>query len=381
MLGAMASPFRVVLWGTYDQSQPRIRLLVTALRAQGCEVVSCHHRVWIGSGDKLTELARPDAFLTLCRMLFAYPVLLWRYCLLPPHDVVLVSHPGLLDALVIRPFAWLRRARLAWDVYVSPYDTVVLDRAWLKPADVRARWLWWLERLTWRVVDHPLADTTTHARRLEHLFQQPSGRCATVWVGAEALFYEVPKACARAANTPLNVLFYGTFLPLHGVLVVLEAARLLAHLPIRWTVIGMGPEASAFEEQLAHDPLPNMHWLPPVPYEGLLTHLHDADLVLGIFGTTAKAASVIPNKVYQALAAGKPLVTQDSPGARELLEPRPPWVYLVTPGDAEALAAAVSDFWGRALPDVAENPHRDCVARFSPEALGRRILDALDAPR
>ena len=48
---------------------------------------------------------------------------------------------------------------------------------------------------------------------------------------------------------------------------------------------------------------------------------------------------MIPNKAFQALACGTPLVTADTPAARELLDDES--ALLVPAGDAEALAAAV----------------------------------------
>ena len=307
-------------------------------------------------------------------------VLLWRYARLPRHDVVLVSHPGLLDALVIAPWARLRRARVAWDVYVSPYDTLVLDRAILQPETPAARCLWRVEKLAWSLVDRPFADTAAHARRLEELFCVPLGGCGHVWVGAEAPFGGVRSTKPRAMQGPMEVLFYSTFLPLHGAGVVLAAACLLAHLPIQWTLIGTGPEAAALQAELARYPLPRVRWLPPVPYDRLPDYLEAADVVLGVFGSTPKAASVIPNKVYQAVAAGKPLITRDGPGVREWLAHRPPWVYLVPPGDAEALAAAVNDFYAQSLPAGPENPHHQVLTAIAPEALGQRLLEVLGGP-
>ena len=49
---------------------------------------------------------------------------------------------------------------------------------------------------------------------------------------------------------------------------------------------------------------------------------------------------MIPNKAFQALACGTPLVTADTPAARELLGDGES-ALLVPPGDPAALAAAV----------------------------------------
>ena len=59
--------------------------------------------------------------------------------------------------------------------------------------------------------------------------------------------------------------------------------------------------------------------MPWIAYEQLPAELQRAGCALGVFGTSGKAARVIPNKAFQALACGTPLVTADTPAARELL--------------------------------------------------------------
>src|SRR5207342_1059580 len=53
-----------------------------------------------------------------------------------------------------------------------------------------------------------------------------------------------------------------------------------------------------------------------------------------------KAQRVIPNKAYHALACGAPLITADTPAARELLRDGEN-ALLVPPGDPAALALAM----------------------------------------
>ena len=75
-------------------------------------------------------------------------------------------------------------------------------------------------------------------------------------------------------------------------------------------------------------------------YDRLPDLYRSAGCALGIFGTSAKAARVIPNKAFQALATATPLITADTPAARELLEDGRD-ALLVPPGNPEALAEAI----------------------------------------
>jgi glycosyltransferase involved in cell wall biosynthesis len=117
-----------------------------------------------------------------------------------------------------------------------------------------------------------------------------------------------------------------------------------------------------------------------VSYEELNSQRRACHVSLGIFGTTEKAARVIPCKVYDALAVGRPVITADTPGARELLTDEAN-ALLVPPGDPVALAAAIS----RISRDedlrlgLSRAGHRTFREHASPDALGQRMLEVLRA--
>jgi len=367
---------RVVLWGTYDTGKPRVRILRDGLRANGVEVIECHAPVWRGIEDK-SQVAGPWRWARLlARILLAYPRLLWRYLRLPRHDWVLVAYPAIPDILLLRLFAWLRRVPIAMDWFLSAYDTVVLDRRLVGRRHPLAWVLWLTEAMAVRLADVPFMDTRAHAARMETLFRLAPGRCGGVWVGVEdAVFHAVPEAHATADTAmATRILFYGQFIPLHGVPTIVEAARLTREQPIDWLLVGRGQEAARVRTMLEATPLPRLAWREWVDYGDLLGHIRSADLCLGIFGTSDKAASVIPNKVFQALAAGAPVVTRDSPAIRELLDCIAAPMRLVPAGDAAALAAAVAaQAPSRASPD-------QLVAitdAISPRAIGRQLLALL----
>ena len=62
-----------------------------------------------------------------------------------------------------------------------------------------------------------------------------------------------------------------------------------------------------------------MTWLGQLPAAELRSHTLAADVCLGVFGRSEKAGRVVPNKVFDALACGRPVVTAASDGAREWL--------------------------------------------------------------
>lgn len=372
-----APPTRVILWGTCDTGKPRVRILRDGLRANGIELLECRADVWGGIQDKSQVRGAGRWLGLLLRVVFAYPALVWRYLRLPRHDWVLLGYPAIPDIFVIRLFAWLRGAHVAMDWFLSAYDTVVMDRRMVGRRHPLAWVLWTTEWLAVRLADRVFMDTKAHARRMEQLFGLPRGRCGSVWVGVEDGVFSAPAGVAanRDPARPLQVLFYGQFIPLHGVPTIIEAARLLRDAPVEWLLIGRGQEAARVRAMLDADPLSKVRWLEWVDYHDLTRHIDAADLCLGIFGMSDKAASVIPNKVFQVLAAGKPLVTRDSPAIRELLDGDAWSDALVPAGDAAALAAAVMRPGASRIlsGDAASAP----LHSFTTAAIGRQFLDLL----
>lgn len=333
----------ILLWGTYDTGKPRIRILREGLRnTPGIKLQEIHASVWEGIEDKSQVQGLARRIRILARWLLSYPALIWRLLHVPRPDVLLISYPGLVDVFVALIIARARRIPIVWDVFLSLYDTICEDRGLVAPTSLVGKLLKSTEKAAMRAADIIFMDTQAHARRIEHLFGLDDGCCGSVWVGAETGHFPPSTPASRTDDRTMRVLFYGQFIPLHGVDTIIQAARLLRDEPIEWQIIGHGQVAPRIRAMLAEDPLPKLRWLEWVEYRQLKQFIAEADLCLGVFGTSEKAASVIPNKIFQIVAAGRPVVTRDSAAIRELLPDSPPYTYLVPAGDAAALAGAVS---------------------------------------
>lgn len=365
---------RIVFWGTYDMGKPRNRILLRGLREAGVDIVEIHRDVWSGVEDKGHIDGAGRKLRLLGRWLAAYPGLVWRYLRTPRHDAVLVGYMGHLDTIVLWPFAKLRGVPVVWDVFLSLYDTVVEDRAIIARANPLAWLLYVWEWLACRAARLAVLDTATHAAHFAGRYGLRPDRMHSVLVGAEQSTFSPCRAAGGGGN-PLTVLFYGQFIPLHGIATIVRAAQIAHGEAIRWILIGTGQESGRIRAQLAEAPA-QLEWIDWVPYDRLREHIARADVCLGIFGDTGKASRVIPNKVFQILAAGAPLITRDSPAIRELLSPEMPGIWLVPPADPDALLDAVRRFRAQRQ-DLHRPLHRDTAARIGSAAVGRAMAEVL----
>jgi glycosyltransferase involved in cell wall biosynthesis len=310
---------RVLYFGTYERSYPRNAQVISALRGAGVDVIERHVPVWEGR-----HMWRAGAG-TAARLAFAQARLLRRPS--EEFDALIVGYPGHLDLRTARRAAGDRP--VVFNPLVSLYDTFVEDRRRFRRGSIAARALAEIDRRALRGADLVVSDTQANAEFLIRLAGLPRERVEVCFVGAEERVF----TAGWKPETPLTALFVGKLIPLHGLATVLEAARVAPDL--RFKVVGGGQLGPMLRERP-----PNVEHVAWVDYERLPQELHPAGCALGVFGTSEKARRVIPNKVFQALACGLPVVTSDTPAARELLVGEES-ALLVPPGDSESLATAV----------------------------------------
>jgi glycosyltransferase involved in cell wall biosynthesis len=352
---------RVLYFGTYERDYPRNAQVISCLRRAGVEVVERHATLWERRRHKwslgLGAMARVAVKET--RLLFGRK---------GAFDVLIVGYPGHFDMPAARRIAG--RRPLVFNPLVSLWDTLVGDRERFAPRSRAAGVLRQIDRLAFRRADLVVADTEQNARYFAERFSLPRERTAVCLVGAEDDVFRP----GWHPQTRFEVLFVGKLIPLHGLETILDAARLLPDVPFR--IVGSGQ----LDPLLADRPA-NVNWVPWIEYEQLPEAIQLAGCALGIFGTSDKAARVIPNKAFQALACGTPLVTSDTPAARELLT-HGENALLVPPADATALATAIRQLAGdhalaRRLADAGRATYE---ARASEEVLGaqwRELLESL----
>jgi glycosyltransferase involved in cell wall biosynthesis len=324
------------------------------------EVVEHHKSVWEGREHKWTLGAR-----SALRLAAAEARLLARRPR-EDFDVVVVGYPGHLDMTAARRAA--RGRPVVLNPLVSLSDTFVADRGRFRAGSLPARALTRIDRCAFAGADVVVADTEAHAERFRELGAK---RVEVCLVGAEECVFTP----GWTQPKEFTALFVGKLIPLHGLDTILAAARIAPEVPFR--VVGSGQ----LEPLLAHRAA-NVDWIPWVEYEQLPDELHRTGCALGIFASSPKAQRVIPNKVFQALACGAPVLTADTPASRELLVDGES-ALLVPPGDARALADALRRLAHE--PElarrIAEGGHAAYRAHASEAILGARWRALLESLR
>jgi glycosyltransferase involved in cell wall biosynthesis len=337
---------------------------------KGVCVFGGHHAGYPRSAVILSGLERLGVPVTRCvadprlKMPRRYATLLARWRRVgASFDALWVPEFAHKDVPLAHLLARARGKLCVFDPLVSRFDTRVHDRG-----DVAAGgWQAWhnrnLDRVAFALADLVLADTRAHARYFADELAPPGTRLRVLEVGYDDRVFRASPGAA-GDDGPATVLFYGSYLPLHGVETVVEAAaRLRDDARVRFELVGDGQTRREVERVVRDLRLANIVLHARVPLTELTRRIEAATICLGIFGRTPKAARVVPNKVYQCLAVQRAVVTMASPAVLDTF--RDGVELVATPaGDGEALAAAI-----RSL--VADPSRRERIARAGAERVAR----------
>jgi glycosyltransferase involved in cell wall biosynthesis len=263
-------------------------------------------------------------------------------------DLVWGTSPPIFQVVAAWLLARLKRARFLMEVRDLWPAFAIAVGVLRSPTLIRLSE--WLERFLYRHADRVMVNSPGF---LEHVTTRGARNVDLVPNGADPrMFDPFLDGSPFRKEHGLEGRFVALYAGAHGMSNdlgrLLEAARLLQDQPeIAIVLLGDGKEKTVLQQQAAQTGLTNVSFLPPVPKSGMSLALAGCDACIGILKPIPLYATVYPNKIFDYMAAGKPIILAMDGVIRQVVEQAGAGVF-VPPGDTAALASAIRG--------MAENP-------------------------
>ena len=260
-------------------------------------------------------------------------------------DVILASSPQLPAAFTCLWIARLTRIPFVLEVR-DLWPQVLIDQGGKSAKSPMVRLLAWMERQLYR---H--ASTVVVLAKGAETFVRDRGARQTAWLpNGPDLDLFTPRLLPPA-HSVFTVLYAGAHGDANALENVIAAARLLEqqHTPLRIRFVGDGPEKQALMHVAAD--LQSVSFEAPVSKAQIPDLMAEADaILLSLRDVPLFRYGVSPNKLYDAYALGRPVITTVVGAINAEVEEHRLGVT-APPGDPQALAAAIQRLMNTPLPE------------------------------
>ena len=257
-------------------------------------------------------------------------------------DLVWGTSPPIFQGLTAWALARLKRVPFLFEVRDLWPAFAIQVGVLRQPLLVRASE--WLERFLYRRADRIVVNSPGF---ISHVAARGGRNIELVANGTDTNMFDpdnVGNDFRRAHG--LGGKFVALYAGAHGMSndlgVVLEAAsRLADHPEIAIVLLGDGKDKPALMAQAEEMGLENVWFIPPLPKSGMGEALAAADACIAILKPVPLYATVYPNKVFDYMAAGRPVILAIDGVIREVVENAGAGIF-TSPGDPLALSQAIS---------------------------------------
>ncbi|MBU0951838.1 MAG: glycosyltransferase [Elusimicrobia bacterium] len=346
---------KICYFGTFDKNCLRNRVIIEGLKRNSIEVVYCHtsysHVLWV-----------------YLKLFFK-----WLFLAEKKPSAIIIGETGYIITPLAKFIGIIWNKPVILDAYFSMFQTEVFDRLTTNPGSYEAWKLLFVEKIGCRLADLILLDTNAQINYFcKNIYNKPSGYMR-VFAGSDDKVFH-PQA--GSVNGKFKVLFWGNYIPLHGIEHIVRAAKMLEQeKEIIFEFIGKGQTYHDIVQLTEQLNTGNVAFLDYIDEKQLVNKIAEADICLGIFGDSSKAVNVIPNKVFQAIALCKPLITARTPATQEIFIDKES-VMFCEPANPGSLAEKILELNGnpQLCEKIAKNAYKLFKEKFTPEKVTRELI-------
>jgi len=229
-------------------------------------------------------------------------------------DFYFVSYMGHFLVIFLRLFT---KKPIVFDFYLSIFDMMCNDRKVYSPTSFLGKITYWIEKKSLEKADYIIVDTTMLINTLSNEYDIDKKKFVRVplTINEENV---MPKEVEPYSKN-FSVLYVGSYIPLHGTPVIIEAAKILQEKneDISLLMIGKGPDLQKCQDLVKQYNLTNIEFKGFMSLEELNYYYNACDINLGLFNTGERANAVVLNKTNDSFRVGKPHLTLETDAMKE----------------------------------------------------------------
>jgi len=201
----------------------------------------------------------------------------------------------------------------------------------------------WLEKFLYRHADRLVVNSPGF---IQHVSERGARRVELIPNGSDPeMFTPDGDGNVMRQQWGLTNEFIILYAGAHGMsndldLILDSAQQLLPRPFVRFVLVGDGKEKRRLQDKALQLGLVNVIWAPPVPKNKMSEVLAAADACVAILKPIEMYKTTYPNKVFDYMAAGRPVILVIDGVIRQVVETADAGIF-AQPGSSEALSAAV----------------------------------------
>ena len=307
----------------------------------------------------------------------------WYAGRLPTPDVLVATSPQFFAALAGAWIAWWKDVPFVLEIRDLWPESIVAVGA--MDRNLVVRFFEWVERVLYRKADHIVVVTESFEEAIVEK-EIPRDKVSVIKNGIETGWWEEPLNENRLVELrdehdlegKFVASYIGTIGMAHRADVLLEAARRCEDPDTVFMVVGTGAKRDELEARQAELQLDNFRLVEKVPKDTVpyLLALSDASVVH--LRDNPLFETVIPSKMFEAMATRTPIILGVRGEARRIVENAGGGIP-IPPEDPEALVQAVRRLKDRPElhAEMAENAYEHVQAYYDREVLAREYAALL----